>query len=240
MNFTLLGEVGMWKDRQLIPLGGPRRRTLLAVLLLELDRVVPVDRIIRLLWEDEVPATARNAVQGFVAALRRSLGGHPDARLVTRGCGYALQTDPERVDVFRFREAVARARTLPDREAAGVLRDALALWRGEPLADIPFESVRVRLGNALEQERLAAVELRAEVELRLGRHRDLVSELLRLAEEHPVRESLHGLLMLAHYRSGCTAEALETYRRLNHRLVTEYGITTGPALRELHETMLRS
>ncbi|WP_433264414.1 AfsR/SARP family transcriptional regulator [Actinosynnema sp. CS-041913] len=240
MNFTVLGEVCAWKGRQVIPLGGPRTRALLAVLLLEADRVVPVDRIIRLFWEDEVPVTARNAVQGLVVALRRSLRGQPDVRLVTRGPGYLLHVDPGSVDVFRFRVEVERARTLPDREAADVLRDALALWRGAPLADIPFESVRVRLGGLLEQELLAALELRAEIELRLGKHRDLVPELARLADEHPVRESLHRLLMLAHYRSGRTAEALETYRRLNHRLVAEYGITTGPALRELHATMLRA
>ncbi|WP_246019440.1 AfsR/SARP family transcriptional regulator [Saccharothrix australiensis] len=230
----------MWKGHQVIPLGGPRIRALLAVLLLEADRVVSVDRIIRLFWEDDVPVTARNAVQGLVAALRRTLRAAPEVHLVTRGPGYLLQVDPDRVDVFRFRAEVERARTLPDREAAVVLRDALALWRGAPMADIPFESVRVRLGGVLEQELLAAREMRAEVELRLGRHRDLVPELTRLADEHPVRESLHRLLILAQHRSGCTAEALETYRRLSHRLVTEYGITTGPALRELHEGMLRS
>ncbi|MBB5955339.1 DNA-binding SARP family transcriptional activator [Saccharothrix tamanrassetensis] len=199
-----------------------------------------MERIIRLFWGDEVPVTARNAVQGLVVSLRRSLHVLPDVRLVTRGPGYLLQVDPDQVDVFRFRREVERARTLPDPEAADVLRGALALWRGAPLADIPYESVRLRVGGVLEQELLAAQEMRAEIELRLGKHRDLVPVLARLADEHPVRESLHGLLMLAHYRSGHTADALETFRQLNRRLVTEYGITTGPAMRELHETMLRS
>lgn len=188
-------------------------------------------RILDLLWEDRAPATARNRVQGLVAELRRS-----GVALTTRPTGYAVDVAPDQVDLFRFREGVEQARVAEPEEAVELLRSALTWWRGTALADVALPS----LGSVLEEERLHALEARFDLELRLGRHGVVVPELASLTTEHPVRESLHRLLMIAQYRSGRSVDALETYRRLSHRLAEEYGISGSPELRRLQESILRN
>lgn len=230
MLFRLLGEVTAEReDGGIVRLGGPQNRALLAILLLSAGRTVSVDRIIDLLWA-EPPATARNRVQGLVAELRRA-----GVALATRAPGYAAEVPPGRVDLFRFRACVERARIAEPPTAVALLIEALNWWRGAALACVELPV----LAQALEEERLHALERRISLELRLGRHGAVVPELAALTSEHPTRESLHQLLMLAQYRSGRAADALETYRRLSHRLATEYGISSGPELRRLQESILR-
>ncbi|GLZ30265.1 hypothetical protein Lesp02_24550 [Lentzea sp. NBRC 105346] len=231
MRFHVLGEVSAWANDSQVRLGGPQNRAVLAILLLEARRPVPVHRIIDLLWNSAPPASARNRVQGLVADLRRA-----GISVVTRGQSYVADVPLTTVDLFVFRSLAEQARSAPPADAVMLLNEALTWCHGVPLADVELPELR----HALQEETLHALETRIELELRLGRHRSVVPELARLTGEHPVRESLHGLLMLAQYRSGRAADALETYRRLSHRLATEYGISSGPELRRLQGEILRS
>jgi predicted ATPase/DNA-binding SARP family transcriptional activator len=198
---------------------------LLATLCLAPGEAVSTERLIDELWGEEPPETAANALQVHVSQLRKTLGGEVVRR---RAPGYELAIAPESVDLVRFERLVAEAREAEPAIAGRLLRDALALWRGDPEVD------RVRL----EELRLSALEARVEADLALGRQADLVPELEALVAEHPLRERLRGQLMLALYRAGRQADALDVYRATRAALVEELGIDPSPALQRLERAIL--
>ena len=212
----------------------PKQRALLALLLLRAGELVTVDEALEALWGEQQPAAARNALQGHVTALRKTIGAE---RIETRGAGYVLRLQEADLDLDRFERLVTDARGRPPEERRTLLADALALFRGAPLADLRYESFARPDADRIEQLRLAALEDRIEAELALGRHRDALPELERLTEEHPLRERLHEQLMLALYRSGRQADALDAYRRAR-RAFSELGLEPGPALRRMERRIL--
>ena len=221
-------------------LGGPKQRATLAILLLNANRVVPVDRLAEDLYRGAAPVTAVTQVQRQVSDLRRLLD---DASAIeTRSPGYVMRVAPEQLDLHRFERraeqaAEASARGNPQR-AADLLREALGLWRGEALADLADEPFARAAIERLEEIRLAALERRIDAELALGRHAELVGELQELSAAHPLGERFHGQLMLALYRSGRQTEALDVYRATREALVAEFGIEPTPALRSLERAIL--
>ena len=231
MEVRLLGPVEASVEGRGVPLGAAKQRAVLAMLALRANGTVLLDELMEGLWGEHPPATASKMVQQYVSQLRRVLGDDNGeaAEILTRGRGYELRIAPEQVDAERFQ------RLLSD----GAAREALALWRGPALADVadePFAAAEIR---RLDELRLAAVERAIEADLADGRHRELVGELEALVAEHPLSEGLHGQLMLALYRSGRQAEALEAYRRARSALVEEVGVEPGAELRRLHEAILR-
>ena len=219
-----------------------KQRVLLAVLLLHANRVVPVEALIDAVWDDAPPPSARVTLQGYVKRLRQSLGVQAGERIVTRSPGYLMVVAAGELDLDRFTGLCDQARSAADRGdwagAAGLFRDALSLWRGDPLADVPAAAVQRTELPRLAELRTRAMESRVEADLRLGRHRELVAELRRLAGGEPLGEGLHGQLMLALYRCGRQAEALEVFRRIDQRLRGELGISAGPELQQLHQRIL--
>ena len=240
LEFRLLGPLEARVENRLLPLGGVRQRGLLALLLLRANEVVSRDRLIDELWRDHAPETAANALAALVSRLRRVL---PSDVLVTRAGGYEAQVDREAIDLYRFQQlAEDGSHALAAGDPAGaadLLRSGLALWRGSALADFTYEPFAEPVILRLEELRLAAVENRIDADLALGRHGELVGELQSLVLEHPLRERLRGQLMLALYRSGRQAEALEVYRDGRHALLDELGIDPSPALQELEQAILR-
>ena len=239
MDFRILGPVEVRQEGRSLPLGAGHQRALVALLALEANRVVSTDRLIDGLWGEEPPPTALAALQGHVSGLRRTLGADV---VETRRPGYVLRAGPEDVDVARFDRLREEARAALDRgdaEAAATgLRAALELWRGEPLADVASAPFAVAEAARLEDLRLGAIEDRIDADLALGAAGGLIGELERLVAGHPLRERLRGQLMVALYRSGRQAEALDAYRAARRALVTELGIEPGPALRDLERRVL--
>jgi DNA-binding SARP family transcriptional activator len=241
--FRLLGPVEVVFDGRRAELRRRRERGLLAVLLLEAGRPIPVERLIELLFGDSPSPTARSALRVHVSRLRRSLadaaGPCERVPLVSHRAGYAIQVDPDRVDVHRFTGLLARARHLPEpTDRARLLREALALWRGSAGADLPCE-LRQRVCGWLEEARLAALELRVEADLAASQHEPLAIELAELTARYPTRERLVAARMLALYRSGRKLEALAAYRSLAGQLAEALGLDPGPRLRQLHAAILR-
>ena len=240
LEFRLLGPLAVLIEGRPISLGGDRQRTLLVLLLLRANEAVSRDRLIDDLWGSEPPATSGNALAAIVARLRRVLPG--EVLLTTQG-GYELSIEPEAIDLHRFERLVEEGRSAQvDAElnrASELLRSALALWRGPALADFTYEAFAQPAITRLEELRLAALESRIDVDLALGRQLDLVGQLQGLVLEHPLRERLRGQLMLALYRSGRQAEALEAYRDGRRAFVEELGIEPNPALQELEGAILR-
>ena len=223
-----------------IRLGGPKQRATLAILLLNANRVVSIDRLADDLYAGAAPVTAVTQVQRQISELRKVLGT-PSA-IETRAPGYFIRLSPEQLDLNRFEvlcEEAGRTAERGDAHAAAErLREALALWRGAPLADLAYESFAQTAVERLEDIRLAALEQRIDAELALGRHAELVGELEQLVAENPLRESLRGQLMLALYRSGRQAEALDAYRRTRDTLVETLGIEPTRPLHELERAIL--
>jgi DNA-binding SARP family transcriptional activator/ABC-type branched-subunit amino acid transport system substrate-binding protein len=212
----------------------------LAILLLHAGQTVSSDRLVEELWGDDPPADAQTALQQHVSRLRKQL--EPHAVLVTRAPGYALEIDRVQLDLERFRALRDRGReTLaegrPD-EAGALLREALSIWRGQPLADLGNERFARDVVPALEDERLAAVESRIDADLAAGRHTELVGELAALVRAHPFRERLCAQQMLALYRSGRQSEALDAYAAARDALVSELGLDPGPELQQLQRDVL--
>ena len=235
--FSVLGPVeARGADGARLPLGGPRQRAVLAMLLLAANRLVARDRLIDGLWGATLPTAPANALQVSVHALRKALG--PD-RLVTRGTGYLIRVEPGELDLQRFVELVERARGAEPATAARVLREALALWDGPALADVADAPFAEGEAGRLEEGRLAALEERVEADLALGRHAELVGELEALAGEHRYRERLRRLQMLALYRCGRQADALAAYRDARRTLVDELGVDPSPQLAQLEMAILR-
>jgi predicted ATPase/DNA-binding SARP family transcriptional activator len=234
-EFRVLGPLEVGRAARALPLGGSRPRALLALLLLEANRPVARERLVDGLWGERAPAAAVNAVQVAVHALRRALGAD---RIRTRGGGYEVRVEPGELDLDRFRALVAAARERPPREAVDLLDDALALWRGAPLADLRAAPGCEAAARELEELRLRAVEERIDAGLAVGRHAELVGELERLVGEQPFRERLRAQLMLALYRSGRQADALGAYVDARRALVEELGLEPGPELRRLEAAIL--
>jgi DNA-binding SARP family transcriptional activator/CheY-like chemotaxis protein len=248
LSFRLLGQVEAWRDGHRLELGGRMQRALLAALLVRCGRVVALDQLIDDLWPDDPPARAAATVQVFVSSLRRVLEpgrarGEAARVLVTTAPGYLIDVDPDAVDAHAFNRMVAEGRAAlggddPER-AADVLRAADELWHGSALADIVGMSFARLEATRLEELRLSAVEDRVDAELALGRHVALVAELEQLVGRHPLRERLKAQLMLALYRSGRQAAALEVYRTGRRLLRDELGLEPGARLRELEQAVLR-
>jgi DNA-binding SARP family transcriptional activator len=244
MEFRILGPLEVRARGEAVPLGGTRQRAVLLLLLLHANDVVPAERLIDDLWGQRAPATAAHGVQVYVSNLRKLLAQTgDDGRLVSRSPGYVLRVEPGELDLERFERLVADARSaLRDGAApaaAETLREALALWRGSPLVDFAYEVFAQAPIARLEELRLVATEERIDADLLCGRHRELVSELEALAAAHPLRERLHGQLMLALYRSGRQAEALEVFQQARRVLVDELGIDPTPKLQQLELAILR-
>ena len=198
MQFRLLGPLEVAEQNTAAALGGVKQRSLLAVLLLHANEVVATDRLISELWGESPPATVAKSVQSYVMRLRRELG--PE-RLHTRPPGYVLNVAPDELDLAVFERLRGEARRAEPARAAQKLREALALWRGPPLADLAYEPFAQTEIARLEEMRLAALEERIDADLADGRHGDLVGELEALIVDHPLRERLRAQLMLALYRS---------------------------------------
>ena len=244
MDFRLLGSLEVFEGARSVVIGSGKRRSLLALLLLHGNEVLSADRLIDELWGEDPPATAAKGLQVYVSQLRKELQNGPDRDgvLVTRANGYVLVLGPDDVDVQRFERSVdAGERALAAGEldhAAQRLRQGLALWRGPALADFTYEPFAQPEIARLHELRLVAVEQRIEADLELGRHAQLVGELEGLVREHPMRERIRGQLMLALYRCGRQAEALETYRDGRRQMNDELGLELGPELRELEAKIL--
>jgi DNA-binding SARP family transcriptional activator len=236
VEFRILGPLEVVEAGRPLTLGGPRQRALLAILLTRANDVVSNDRLIDELWGARPPRTAANALQYHVSQLRKMLG--PNDAIVTRDPGYLIRVAPHELDLLRFEQLVEQARRAPADQAARLLHDALNLWRGPALADLMSEPFAQAEILRLEELRLAALELRIETDLALGRHRELVGELEVLVHEHPLRERPRAQLMLALYRSGRQAEALDLYREGRRLLVDELGIEPGLELQELEKAIL--
>src|SRR5919204_1193315 len=245
MEFRLLGPLEVLDAGRDVAITAGKRRALLTLLLLHRNAVVPADRLIEELWSGRPPPTAANSLQVHVSQLRKELvaaAGTDEAALLTRAGGYVLEVPNDSVDIARFEDAVAAGEhALADgrpADAAARLRDALELWRGPPLVDFTYEAFAQDEIARLEELRLVALEERIDADLALGRHRRVVAELEALVAAHPLRERLRGQLMLALYRCGRKADALETYRDGRRRSVDELGLEPGPALRELEARIL--
>ena len=236
LEFRILGPLEVLEDGRAIALGGQKQRALLALLLLDGGRVVSVDRIVDALWGERPPKTAPTSLQNFISHLRKALGADV---LVTRPPGYVLRIAPEQLDIERFKMLVDEAKRSPVTERAAKLQHALTLWRGPPLADFALDAFAQSEIGRLEELRLAALEQRIEAELAAGAHAELVGELESLVEEHTLREGLRRQLMLALYRSGRQAEALQVYHDTRRVLVDELGIDPSRSLQQLHGSILR-
>jgi DNA-binding SARP family transcriptional activator len=249
MQFRLLGPVEVWDGDERISLGGAKQRALLALLLLNANRTVRRAQVIDWLWDREPPRTAGDLVHEYVSRLRRALrscrGAEPSLqRLRTQASGYLLEVAPDELDLDRFERLVDQAHqgmAAGDLElATGMLRQALGLWRSSALANLPTSLAVDTESARLEEARLVALEERLEVDLRLGRHAQLVGELQTLVASYPDREPLRRQLMLALYRSGRRAKALTVYRDTRQMLVEELGLEPSPALEQLERAILRA
>ncbi|HYT25965.1 MAG TPA: BTAD domain-containing putative transcriptional regulator, partial [Actinomycetota bacterium] len=246
LEFLLLGPLEARRRERPLRLGSIKHRMLLAKLLLHPNQVVSTDELIDTVWGGEPPPTVRQSLQNHVAALRKTIEPQaaPTPRtLLTRDPGYLLEVDPDQVDLHRFQRLVAHGRRAlaegDARAAADLLGQALSLWRGPVLADVAAatEADWPELVG-VDELRLAALEARVEADLALGRHHELVGELEMLTRQHPLREQLHGQLMLALYRSGRQADALAAYRDARRTLVGELGIEPNVSLQRLEQAIL--
>jgi DNA-binding SARP family transcriptional activator/class 3 adenylate cyclase len=240
MEFRILGPLEAADERGIVVLGPTKQRALLALLLLNPGRTMPIARLVDDLWGDEPPASARKVIQIYVSRLRKLL---PDGMLQTHAAGYRLEVAREEVDLFRFERLHAEGQVALEQgrsaEAARALREGLALWRGSPLVEFESEPFARLEGTRLEELHMAALEERIDADLELGRHADLVGELETLVARQPLRERLLEQLMLALYRSGRQADALAVFRERKRALADELGIEPSQALRDLEVRILR-
>jgi DNA-binding SARP family transcriptional activator len=248
VRFNVLGAMEVRTGDEMVDLGPRMVRAVLAALLVEVNKPVTTDRLIDQLWGENPPATAGSALQVHISALRRTLEpdrrrGEPPGIVLTQGSGYVLRVDPANVDAWRFEAGTLEA----CRELAGgrprrvreKADEALSLWRGQPYADLAFESFVQPEIARLEQLRSTAMEAAMEAELALGNHAAMISELERLVALHPLRERLRELFILALYRSGRQAEALRAYEDARRTLGDELGIEPSPSLQRLEADILQ-
>ncbi|MEU3256176.1 BTAD domain-containing putative transcriptional regulator [Streptomyces sp. NPDC006997] len=246
VRFAVLGPIRAWHGAQEIDLGSPQQRVVLTTLLLRRGRPVTVGELVDAVWGERPPSAAISVLRTYVSRLRKTLepggdgDGHPRV-IVSVADGYLADVPDDALDLGLFERRVAEATRLrtagEESAAADLLHTALADWQGTPLAGLPgplAESERARLA----ERRLAALEMRLDLDIQLGRHRDVIAELTALTGDHPLREQLSRLLMLALYRSGRQAEALTAYRATRRILVSELGIEPCAPLRQLHDRIL--
>jgi DNA-binding SARP family transcriptional activator len=240
--FGLLGPLLVSTGESPVTLTAPRPRVMLAALLTRAGRPVGPDELAEVVWDGAPPSHATDTVRTYVMRLRRALGPAAGARIVTRDPGYLIDVAEEELDTLLFRvryqdgaAAVGRGDWAAARSA---LAAALALWRGDPLIDVPSDLLRDAEAPALEQARLQALQWRIEADLRLGGGGELVPELWELTRSHPLREDFHAQLMTALVCGGRQAEALAAYQHARQLLVEQLGVEPGSRLRKLHESLL--
>ncbi|MFF0772153.1 BTAD domain-containing putative transcriptional regulator [Nonomuraea wenchangensis] len=236
VEFRLLGSIEAYVDGRPVDVGPARQRSLLAALLVEPDQPVSADQMVERVWGDRAPHQAKGTLRTYLSRLRAALAG--EVEIARRAGGYVLTLDPEKVDLHRFHRLVARARSTPEGPAAIDLFDqALALWRGEPFAELDTPWIRA-VRTEVENERIRTELDRTDLLLRHGRHHELLAALSTQAAERPLDERLAGQLMLALYRNGRQADALDRYQNLRIRLAEELGADPSPPLRRLHQQIL--
>ncbi|MFL6110725.1 MAG: AfsR/SARP family transcriptional regulator [Catenulispora sp.] len=245
MDFAVLGALRVTVNSRPVPIGSARQRAVLAALLLSANETVSIPRLIGAVWGDRPAGSAQSLVHTYVWRLRSLLAENGERRLLTAPTGYLLRVEPGELDLAEFQrlagEGSAALAAGDTAQAAAKLRAALALWRGEPFADVvQYDGEFVVEAHRLAEARVAAWEDRIEADLLLGRHEGLTGELRQLALRHPLRERIAGQLMLACYRSGRQGDALAAYARIRAELVAELGMDPGPELRELHQRILRA
>jgi DNA-binding SARP family transcriptional activator len=240
-EFCLLGPLVVRSETAVVPVPQGKQRAVLATLLLSAGQVVSLDELVVALWGAHPPPTARVAAQNHVMRLRRSLAD-AGSRICTHPPGYLIRAEADEVDVARFGAYAAAARAAARDHAwevaAARAGAALTLWRGEPLADVRSEVLALREVPRLAEMRLQALETRIDADLHLRRHAEVITELRQLAAAHPLRERLHGLLMLALYRDGRQGEALAVYQQARAVLVEELGTEPGPGLSRVQGQIL--
>jgi DNA-binding SARP family transcriptional activator len=239
LEFRILGPLEVLSGEQVLALPRAKQRVLVLALLLQPNEAISTDRLIEALWGERPPATATTALQGHVSQLRKLF---PPDTLRTRAPGYELRVEPGELDLDRFQSFRAQAQAAlvagEPEQAAAALDQALALWRGAPLAELTYDAFAQRQIGMLEELRAETLEERVQVELELGRHGEAVAELEALVQAEPFRERRRAQLMLALYRAGRQAEALEVFQEGRRRLVDELGIEPGPALQDLQQQIL--
>lgn len=238
VDFRLLGDVEVLIDGGRVDVGHARQRCVLVALLVDVNRPVPADLLIDRVWADQPPHRARNALAGYLSRLRGLLAPASEVCFSREPGGYVLTVDASAVDLHRFRTLVADARAANEPAAALALFDeALGAWRGEPFATLDTPWVN-DVRTAVDAERLSATLDRNDAALSAGRHGELLAALAAALRAHPLDERLAGQLMIAQYRSGRQADALETFRQLRERLVDELGADPGHAIRQVHQQLL--
>ncbi|WP_245646593.1 AfsR/SARP family transcriptional regulator [Microtetraspora niveoalba] len=238
MEFRLLGDLEVRVDGRYVELGHHRQRCVLAVLLVEAGRSVSVDQLLDRVWGHHPPRHGRDTLYSYLSRLRRMLAAVDGARIARQNGGYVIGVDPMTVDLHRFQRWVGAARTADDDATVRhLLEQALALWRGDALANLDTPWLNTLREGLVQQRHAAELDL-ADAHLRSGRHAELVPELTVRAARHPLDERLAGQLMLALYRSGRPAEALRHYQRIRLHLVEELGADPGPSLQDLHRRIL--
>ncbi len=225
MEFRILGPLEVLADGRVLDVGAAKQRALLATLLLSPNRVVSKDQLMEALWGERAPDTANKALQVYVSQLRKTIGRD---RILTRAPGYEIRVEHGELDVERF-ESLAQERRFAE---------ALAEWDGQPLADFAYEPFAQSEIARLSELRVACLEERVQADLDDGRHAAVVGELEGLVRAHPLRERLRGQLMLALYRSGRQAEALDVYQAGRTVLSDELGLEPGVELKELQRAIL--
>jgi DNA-binding SARP family transcriptional activator len=242
VDFGLLGPLTVSDGARPVVVSAPRQRVLLAALLLDAGRVVSVDTLAEVLWDGEPPAGARGAMHSAIQRLRSALGSAGAGLIGTAPPGYVLRLGDAGFDVREFGVLSARgraaARTGAWTQAAGLLREALGLWRGEALADVPSPLLRQREVPGLEDARLQVLGARIDADLALGRHGEVVAELRQLVAAHPLWEHFAAQLMLGLHRSGRQGDALAAYQDVRRVLAAELGVDPGPELRRLQQQIL--
>ena len=236
MEFLILGPLEVREGGRALPLTGARQRALTSIFALHANEVVPSPRLIELLWNDQAPKSAAKSLQVHVSQLRKLLGKDT---ILTQAPGYLLRVEPGQLDLARFQRLIAAARGVPPEDALPRIEEALALWRGPPLAEFPEQAFALGEILRLEEMRLDALEAQAEAMLALGRHTGLVGELEALVAGYPLREQLRAQLMRALYRSGRQAEALAVYQDARRALVEELGLEPSRTLQDLEQAILR-
>jgi predicted ATPase/DNA-binding SARP family transcriptional activator len=244
IEFRILGPLELRADGRVLPLGSPKQRALLALLLVHANETLSRDRLIEELWAEAAPATVESAFHSYLSRLRRLLeSAGAGEMLVREQHGYRLRIEPEQLDADRFEHLLSDGSDALGAGNAALaaerLGQALALWRGPPLADVQSKRFAVAAGARLAERRVSALEQRLEADLALGRARELIGELETLVADHPYRERLRAQLMLSLYRSGRQAEALRAYQEARRTLADELGLEPSQELKELEQAILR-